>query len=40
MKGLWLENNQPIVYTELPTPELFVVKTLIKVLQAGICNTD
>ncbi len=40
MNGLWLENNQLHLRTDLPTPEPSSGEALVKVLQAGICNTD
>ncbi|HAC63165.1 MAG TPA: alcohol dehydrogenase [Cyanothece sp. UBA12306] len=40
MKGLWLENNQLQLRTDLPTPKPSEGEALVKVLQAGICNTD
>ncbi|XLQ12058.1 MAG: hypothetical protein KPI85_02840 [cyanobacterium endosymbiont of Epithemia adnata isolate EadnSB Bon19] len=40
MKRLWIENNKPIIYTDLPTSQLFSGIPLIKVLQAGIGNMD
>ena len=40
MKGLWLENNQLQLRTNIPIPELSPVEALVRVLRAGICNTD
>lgn len=40
MKGIWLENNQLRLCTNLPIPEPSPGEALVKVLQAGICNTD
>uniref|UniRef100_UPI0030D90FC3 alcohol dehydrogenase catalytic domain-containing protein n=1 Tax=Cyanothece sp. BG0011 TaxID=2082950 RepID=UPI0030D90FC3 len=40
MKGLWLENQQLQLKTDLPIPEPNKDEALVKVLQAGICNTD
>ncbi|ACK66339.1 Alcohol dehydrogenase GroES domain protein [Rippkaea orientalis PCC 8801] len=40
MKGLWLENQQLQLRTNIPTPEPSSGEALVKVLQAGICNTD
>ncbi|MDJ0845877.1 MDR/zinc-dependent alcohol dehydrogenase-like family protein [Crocosphaera sp.] len=40
MKGLWLENQQLQLKTDLPIPEPHEDEALVKVLQAGICNTD
>lgn len=40
MKGLWLENQQLQLKTDLPIPEPGKNEALVKVLQAGICNTD
>jgi hypothetical protein len=40
MKRLWIENNKPIIYIDLPNSQLFSGIPLIKVLQAGICNMD
>ncbi|MBD2774686.1 MDR/zinc-dependent alcohol dehydrogenase-like family protein [Iningainema tapete] len=40
MKGLWLENNQLQLRTDIPTPELAEGEALVRVLCAGICNTD
>lgn len=40
MKGLWLENNQLQLRTNIPTPELAEGEALVRVLCAGICNTD
>jgi threonine dehydrogenase-like Zn-dependent dehydrogenase len=40
MKGLWLENNQLQLLTEIPVPEPPPGEALVRVLRAGICNTD
>lgn len=40
MKGLWLENNQLQLLTDIPVPELPPGEALVRVLRAGICNTD
>jgi threonine dehydrogenase-like Zn-dependent dehydrogenase len=40
MRGLWLENNQLELRTDLPIPKPAEGEALIHVLQAGICNTD
>ena len=40
MKGLWLENNHLQLRTDLPIPEPPQGEALVKVLAAGICNTD
>lgn len=40
MKGLWLENNQLQLRTDIPTPEPPSGEALVRVLCAGICNTD
>lgn len=40
MKGLWLEHNQLQLRSDLPIPEPRPNEALIKVLSAGICNTD
>ncbi len=40
MKTLWLENNQLHLYTDVPIPEPQPGEALIRVLRAGICNTD
>ncbi|ACB49557.1 alcohol dehydrogenase [Crocosphaera subtropica ATCC 51142] len=40
MKGLWLENQQLQLKADLPIPEPKKDEALVKVLQAGICNTD
>jgi len=40
MKGLWLENNQLQLRTDIPIPELSPGEALVRVLRAGICNTD
>lgn len=40
MKGLWLENNQLQLLTDIPIPEPPPGEALVRVLRAGICNTD
>ena len=40
MKGLWLENQHLSLRTDLPAPVLASDEALVKVLRAGICNTD
>ncbi|MBD2663173.1 hypothetical protein B6N60_00729 [Richelia sinica FACHB-800] len=40
MKGLWLENNQLQLRTDIPIPEPPPGESLVRVLRAGICNTD
>ncbi|MEA5533015.1 MDR/zinc-dependent alcohol dehydrogenase-like family protein [Crocosphaera sp. XPORK-15E] len=40
MKGLWLENNQLQLKTDLPIPKPSKNEALVRVLQAGVCNTD
>ncbi|MDJ0507917.1 MAG: alcohol dehydrogenase catalytic domain-containing protein [Crocosphaera sp.] len=40
MKGLWLENQHLQLKTDLPIPEPSQEEALVRVLQAGICNTD
>ncbi|OZH53762.1 alcohol dehydrogenase, partial [Hydrocoleum sp. CS-953] len=40
MKGIWLENQQLQLRTDLPTPEAPEGEALVRVLRAGICNTD
>ncbi len=40
MKGLWLENKQLQLRTNLPIPSPPAGEALVKVLRAGICNTD
>ncbi|BCL33591.1 MDR/zinc-dependent alcohol dehydrogenase-like family protein [Nostoc sp. MS1] len=40
MKGLWLENNQLRLLTDIPVPEPPPGEALVRVLRAGICNTD
>jgi threonine dehydrogenase-like Zn-dependent dehydrogenase len=40
MKGLWLENQQLQLRDQIPVPEPPAGEALVRVLQAGICNTD
>jgi threonine dehydrogenase-like Zn-dependent dehydrogenase len=40
MKGLWLENKQLQLKTDLPIPHPTPSEALVRVLRAGICNTD
>ncbi|MBE9007095.1 alcohol dehydrogenase catalytic domain-containing protein [Fortiea sp. LEGE XX443] len=40
MKGLWLENNQLQLRTDIPVPVPQPGEALVRVLRAGICNTD
>lgn len=40
MKALWLENNKLQLRDNLPIPEPPAGEALVRVLRAGICNTD
>jgi threonine dehydrogenase-like Zn-dependent dehydrogenase len=40
MKGLWLENKQLQLRKDIPVPEAQSGEALVRVLCAGICNTD
>lgn len=40
MKGIWLEKQQLKLKTDLPIPKPPSGEALVRVLQAGICNTD
>ncbi len=40
MKGIWLEEQKLELKNDLPIPETPPGETLVKVLRAGICNTD
>jgi threonine dehydrogenase-like Zn-dependent dehydrogenase len=40
MKGLWLADRQIHLRHDLPIPEPIAGEALVRVLQAGICNTD
>ena len=40
MKALWLENNQLQLLNNIPIPQPPSGEALVKVVRAGICNTD
>ncbi|MFM1843174.1 MAG: hypothetical protein RLZZ490_1916 [Cyanobacteriota bacterium] len=40
MQALWLENQQLYLRNDLPVPDLVEGEARVRVLQAGICNTD
>jgi threonine dehydrogenase-like Zn-dependent dehydrogenase len=40
MRGLWLENQQLSFRADLPRPEPPPGEAVVRVLRAGICNTD
>jgi len=40
MKALWLENNQLQLRTDVPIPSPPPGEALVRVVRAGICNTD
>ena len=40
MKGLWLENQHLELRTDIPLPAIAADEALVRVLRAGICNTD
>lgn len=40
MKGIWLENNQLQLRADIPIPEPPRGEARVRVLRAGICNTD
>lgn len=40
MRGLWLENNQLELRNDIPEPEIKHGEARVRVLSAGICNTD
>ncbi len=40
MKGLWLENQQLQLRNDLEVPEINFGEALVRVIRAGICNTD
>lgn len=40
MRGLWLENNQLELRNDIPEPEIKEGEARVRVLSAGICNTD
>ena len=40
MRGLWLENRELRLRSDLPLPEGRSGEAIVKVLRAGVCNTD
>lgn len=40
MHGIWLEEGELALRSDLPVPELPGDEALVKVLRAGVCNTD
>ena len=40
MKGLWLENQHLELRNDIPIPAIASDEALVRVLRAGICNTD
>jgi threonine dehydrogenase-like Zn-dependent dehydrogenase len=40
VKGLWLENQHLSFRTDIPNPAVSPGEALVRVLRAGICNTD
>ena len=40
MKAVWLEHQQLELRTDIPTPTPSPGEALVRVLRAGICNTD
>lgn len=40
MQGIWLENQKISLRQDLPIPQPAPNEALVKVIQAGICNTD
>lgn len=40
MKGIWLEDKQLELKTDLPIPKPPLKESLVRVVRAGICNTD
>ena len=40
MKGIWLENQHLELRTDIPIPAIAADEALVRVLRAGICNTD
>jgi threonine dehydrogenase-like Zn-dependent dehydrogenase len=40
MQALWLENNQLCLRTDIPMPEPKPHEARVRVLRAGVCNTD
>lgn len=40
MKGIWLENQHLELRNDIPFPAITADEALVRVLRAGICNTD
>lgn len=40
MQGIWLEKQQLQLKTDLPIPDSRTGEVKVRVLRAGICNTD
>lgn len=40
MKGIWLENQRIELRNDIPLPAIAADEALVRVLRAGICNTD
>ncbi|MEM9538192.1 MAG: alcohol dehydrogenase catalytic domain-containing protein [Cyanobacteria bacterium P01_E01_bin.42] len=40
MQGLWLENNRLQFRRDIPLPQISEEEALVRVVRAGICNTD
>jgi len=40
MKGIWLENQHLELRNDIPLPAIAADEALVRVLRAGICNTD
>jgi threonine dehydrogenase-like Zn-dependent dehydrogenase len=40
MKGIWLENQHLELRNDIPLPAIAADEVLVRVLRAGICNTD
>ncbi len=40
MQALWLENNQLQLRHDIPIPQPPPAEALVRVVPAGICNTD